>query len=445
MADIAAGKPYSVDSRQRIASITKTMIGLSVMALVDEGRLSLDDNVPALLPDIAFHGPADSLTVWNLLTHTGGIGEAPSPNDLSAAFSKLFAESDPSKSLPELYDDGVTLEVEPGAKWAYANHGFTLLGEILERTEKAPLHDILQQRVFGPLAMTSSDIRDLPHPDLAQGYTQAATEDDWRLIDFFGIELESKEAEDGHNMPGKFARVWGNPAAGGAQSTVTDMATYACTLLRDSGGIVRPETFARMTADQYRPDKRLPGWGLSFGVQERGPYRAFGHGGAAFGGWNSYMNVFPDLDAAIIFHMNLWSNSFESMTPYVINAFLGLDDAAPDGLATDPGILESAPGIYELPGNTPLTDLRPRFNHGRIMIRNEGDGLVLYARRGAWKDGARLTPASPGDPEAFNIRADGLPAFRMTLVRGSDGKVGALRLASMAQLVRNTELEPWVK
>lgn len=105
-ADIAAKRPYTPDSRHRIGSITKTMIGLSTMALVDEGRLSLDARVPELLPDITFHGPSDSLTVWHLLTHTGGIGEVPNRDDLKKPFDKLFYETDPTVPLAELYTEG---------------------------------------------------------------------------------------------------------------------------------------------------------------------------------------------------------------------------------------------------------------------------------------------------------------------------------------------------
>ena len=80
-ADIEAKTPMDPARRQCIASITKTMVGLCTMALVDEGRLRLEDRVVDLLPDLkfepAFGGSAETMQVWHLLTHTGGIGEAP--------------------------------------------------------------------------------------------------------------------------------------------------------------------------------------------------------------------------------------------------------------------------------------------------------------------------------------------------------------------------------
>src|SRR5439155_14795028 len=76
-AEIESARPMEPQMRQRIASITKTMIGLCAMALVDEGKLALDSPLVDLLPDVRFDGPASSVTLWHLLTHTSGIGEAP--------------------------------------------------------------------------------------------------------------------------------------------------------------------------------------------------------------------------------------------------------------------------------------------------------------------------------------------------------------------------------
>lgn len=443
-ADIAARAPYTSEHRHRIGSITKTMVGLCAMALVDDGRLVLEASVPALLPDITFHGHASSLTVWHLLTHTGGIGEAPNVEDLNKPFDKLFYETDPAVPLADLYTDGITIEVPPGSKWAYANHGFALLGEIVSRIEGAPLPSVMADRVFAPLGMSSSDLDDLPHPGLAHGYSQAPTPEARSLLNLMGVQLESDEPVDGHNLPGKFVRVWGNGGAGAVQSTVLDMTTYATALLRDSSGIVKPGTLRAMVSDQHRPDMRLPGWGLSFGVQERGQNRAFEHGGAVFGGWNSYLGVFPELDAAIVLHTNLMSDDFGGVVvPTLVNAFLGIGGEPLPVIPVDSTVLESAPGVYEIADAAPLTNFRPRFNPGRLQIAREGNSLVLYSRRGPWTAGCPLSPADSADPEMFAVEAEGYPRSALVLKRSQDGRVTSVRLPPLVEMVRNPELEPW--
>jgi CubicO group peptidase (beta-lactamase class C family) len=443
-ADIALGKPYTPESRQRIGSITKTMVSLCLMALVDEGRFSLDSRVAELLPDIEFKGHPESLTVRHLLTHTGGLGEAPNPEDLKKPFDLLFHETDPDTPLAELYNAGITIEAEPGTKWSYANHGFALLGEIVSRAEKAPLADVMQRRVFGPLAMTESDLIDQPHPDLSRGYSQAATPQDRAMLDLLGVQLESDDPVDGWNLPGKFVRVWGNGGAGAVQSTVTDMGRYASALLRGANGIVKPETFAAMTADQWRPDKRLPGWGLGFAVRGGGKGRRFGHGGSVFGGWNSYLAVFPELDAALIVHLNLFSDVFDRLvTPPLVDAFLGSSDKLPAAIAPDSRVLATAPGVYELTMPGPLTNFRPQFNCGRVQISNQDGDLVMHSRRGPWKGGARLLPVRADEPDFFAIGVPGDPVNYMTLLLDGEGAVTGLRFPQLVDMYRNPEVQPW--
>jgi CubicO group peptidase (beta-lactamase class C family) len=444
LADVVAGQPYTAEVRHRIGSVTKTMVSLCVMALADEGRLSLASRIADLLPDITLHGRSESLTAWHLLTHTGGIGEAPNVSDIREAFKKLFAETDPATPLAELYAEGITIEAEPGTKWSYANHGFALLGEIVSRIEGERLTDVVRRRVFKPLGMTASDLDDEPHPDLSHGYTQAATPHDRAFIDLLGIELESDEPVDGYNLPGKFVRVWGNGGAGAVQSTVLDMATYASALLRGARGIVRPETFTQMTSDQWRPDKRLPGWGLGFSVRDAGGHRLFGHGGSVFGGWNSYLAVLPDIDIGLVFHTNGWSENYDAtFVPRAIAAALGLRDEPLPRTPIDQRILETAPGVYELPEPGPLTNFRPQYNCGRVQLSAADGALTLHSRRGAWRSGVRLLPVHPGEPDFFAIDKPGAARQYMVLLRDAGGAVNGLRLQQIYDMFRNPEIEPW--
>lgn len=444
-ADIAGKRPYTPEARHRVASVTKTMIALCVMSLVDEGKLSLDAKVTELLPDIELKGDgASSVTLWHLLTHTSGIGEAPNTSDIAKAFDKLFGESPPGVPLADLYDEGITVEAMPGTKWAYCNHGFALLGEIASRMDGLPLAEVMERRVFGPLGMESGDLLDQPHPDLTRGYTQAPTPEAWSLIRLLGIQLESETPEDGHNMPGKYVRVWGNGGAGAVQSTLLDMAKYASALLRSSRGVVRPETFAAMTSDQYRPDPRLPGWGLGFSVRDSGGHRHFGHGGAAFGGWNSYIACFPESDAALVFHVNVMSDEFDGvMVPRVIAAFVGSENGPLPDAAIGPLILESAPGVYQLTNPGPLTNFRAAFQCGRVQIAAADGEIVMHSQRGPWKNGAKLRLADAAQPDYYVIDKGGKVRQYMALLLDDDGRVTGLRFPQIVDMERNPDAQPW--
>ena len=443
-ADIAGGVAYAPEHRHRIGSITKTMVALCVMALADEGKLSLDDHVAELLPEITLHGYGDRLLVRHLLSHTGGIGEAPNPEDLAHPFATLFGDSEPGLPLAQLYPNGLTVEALPGSKWAYANHGFALLGEIIERIEGTPVADVMRRRVFEPLCMQSSDLYDRPHPDLARGYTQMDTPEAAGLVKLLGIKLTADAPEDAHNYAGEFIRVWANGAQGAVQSTVPDMCRYAIALLRGGRDIVRPETLAEMTRPQYQPDPRLPGWGLGFAVRTVGGQPMFGHGGSVFGGWNSWLGVLPGLDAALVLHTNVMYDGFDAaIVPRAVEAFLGILDEPPTEHALDERVLETAPGVYELPQPGPLTNFRPLWNAGRVKIANEDGRLMLYSRRGPWKAGARLRQVRAGEPDYFAIEKDGSPAQHLVLTRDNAGAVTGIHFQQICHYVRNDELEPW--
>jgi CubicO group peptidase (beta-lactamase class C family) len=391
-ADIETARPQDPALRQRIGSITKTMTALCVMALVDEGRLSLDDSVVRLLPDVTFHGPAGALTVRHLLSHTGGIGEAPNPADLPRFDAFLFSSERDTRRVPASFPDGITIETAPGSKWAYANHGYALLGELIMRLEDAPLKEVLERRIFEPLGMANTDCLDQPHPDLTTGYHRAPSPDEVAMRRRAGLEVPEEEPVDGLNIRGEpYLYLVGHSrrASGAVQSTVHDMARYASALLRKSRGIVRPETFDLMVTPHWQPDRRLAGIGLSFFLQRVFGRRSISHGGGVAGGWNTFLDVYPDEDVAVLTHLNLGYDRFDEITRDVARAALGASD----------------PELPELPLDRPAHQLPYRHRLGPPPDR-AGGGRAGVARPARPLEGRR-PPASRrrGRPRVLRARA----------------------------------------
>jgi CubicO group peptidase (beta-lactamase class C family) len=149
-----------------LASLTK-VVGLTtaVMLAVDEGRLDLDAPVRQYVP--RFAGPEkDGVTLRQLLTHTSGL----------PAWRPLYLEAptrDSALALVYLTD----LETLPGMEYRYSDLGAILLAQAVETAWGMGLDSILVQRVFRPLAMTSTTFR----PPASWTANIAPTEDDpWR-------------------------------------------------------------------------------------------------------------------------------------------------------------------------------------------------------------------------------------------------------------------------
>ncbi len=436
-ADIESQAPQDPVRRQRIASVTKTMAGLCVMALVDEGKLRLEDRVVDLLPDVAFDGPAETMTIWHLLTHTSGIGEAPTMGALAAVSSPNRAEVKEPGDFATLYPKGIVVEAEPGTKRAYCNNGFALLGEIVVRAEKAPLQDVMQRRIFGPLGMRDTDIMDLHDERLATPYHRPPGEDYREQFARAGIDVPDEPFVDGHNIRGEFRSEFnrGMLAAGAVQSNVPDMARYASALLRRGGGIVRPETFDAMIAPQYCPDPRMVSWGLAFARTPRFGRQFIDHGGAFFGGWNTDFSFVPGENIAVIQHMNIMLDSSAPVFSRILRAVFDAPRKPLGERTTDPAILASAPGLYECtPGR--LTNFRPATRIGRVHVTADGDSLMLRSRWGAWKDGLRMRPADSADPAFFALEPEGRERAHVLFTRDASGRVDGLRCDELYHLVR---------
>jgi CubicO group peptidase (beta-lactamase class C family) len=301
----------------------------------------------------------------------------------------------------------------------------------------AELDDIVRRRIFAPLGMAHSDVLGEASPLLTTPYHRAPGEDARFQLERAGVQPRDEPTVDGHNIRGAFGGEFNKAmlAAGGAQSTVPDMARYASALLRGGAGIVRPETFASMIAPQFCPEPRLVNWGLSFIRYPRYGRTFIGHGGAYFGGWNSNLAVLPDEGIGIIVHMNVMMDEPGPIYHSIWRAVLGIEDRPVAYCATDASILASAPGTYELPPGR-LTNHRPAVRLGRLQIEREGDALLLRSRWGSWKHGVRLQPCDPDAPDLFAVSEGDAEPAHIVLTRGADGAVTGLRCDDLVYMMR---------
>lgn len=444
LSEIESGAPNDITGRHRIASVTKTMVGLCVMALADEGRLSLDDRIAALLPELAFDGPGDRITIRHLLTHTSGIGEAATPAALADAVDPSRPPAAKPREFAEMFPDGIVVEAEPGTKWAYCNIGFGLLGEVLCRLERGTLDEIMRRRIFAPLGMDGTDALDLADERLNTPYHRPPTPDEAELLTRAGRPPRPEATVDGHNIRGSLVPEFNKAmlGAGGVQSTLADMLAYGSALLRDGGGIVRPDTFVSMLGQHWCPDERLASRGLAFGRTPIYGTPAAGHTGAYYGGWNTSFMLFPELGLATVIFMNIMHAAPAPIFARINRAILDRPAPPVDPSPPDPAIVAAAPGVYEAAPGV-LTNFRTSLRFGRVQIRERDGGLVVHSRRGAWKRGAPLVFGGGSDPAFLTALADEGEPAHVALLRDRDGAVTGLRFDDLIEMRRTTTVAPW--
>jgi Beta-lactamase class C and other penicillin binding proteins len=245
LADREAGKPMTENAIFRLASITKPIVAATALALIERGRMTLDDAVvshlPYFTPKLA-DGRQPIITIRQLLTHTAGLAYAyPDPTistglgntdfDFEANFTRVAA-------LP--------LSYEPGTAWQYSI-AIDVLGAVIAKVEGTTLDEAAKRYVTGPLGMVD---------------TAFAVTDVSRLAVPYGdAEPEPLRMGDPHAVPGPFGptvfspgRIF-NPRAfqsGGAgmAGTANDILVFLEALRRGGDPILSAETTAMAMRNQ---------------------------------------------------------------------------------------------------------------------------------------------------------------------------------------------------
>lgn len=270
------GPPVDEDTLWDLASLTKPIVGLAVMALLEQGRLALSDSVDTHLPDYA-GTEVGSVTLWHLLTHTGGVpGHQPLWRTHPDRTSMLRA----LRELP--------LQSPPGTRVAYTSPGFMVLGLVAEAAADLPLDELVRETITGPVGMPDTGFNPPPERQKRAAATERCP---WR-----GRVVQGTVHDEN-------AHVFGGVAGhAGLFSSLRDMERLALALVRggrtETGRFLQAHTLDVMArpATDHLNERRSLGWqGADPVAAAPGDLltaRAYGHTG--FTGTSVWVD--PELD-----------------------------------------------------------------------------------------------------------------------------------------------------
>lgn len=273
LANIEHNVPVKPETVFQSGSIGKQFTAAAVMLLVQDGKLSLDEKLATYLPN----APASwqKITVRNLLNHTSGMGNFGDEVDLRRDYTE------------DQYFDLVTktpLKFEPGTSWDYSNLGYVTLGILIHKISGKLYGDFLQERIFGPLKMTTARVISETDiiPNRAAGYRLAAT------------ELKNQE--------------WVSPttnstADGSLYLTIQDLAKWDAALYSDFP--IKQSTLQQILTPAKLVDGTERPYGFGWHLERVGGRRFAFHGGA-WQGFKSFIGRFPEDELTIIFLANSW-------------------------------------------------------------------------------------------------------------------------------------------
>ena len=339
LADVAAKTPLQTNSIYYIQSMTKPIISVAIMQLVERGLLALDDPIEMYIPeakgllvaknpDLGLDSPTRkvnrSLTILDLLTHTSGLSHGLGESKLDQQlFKALYDETLNYRSHNSLEDRVTTLlsfplVAQPGTEWYYSA-GADILALILQRVSKQSIPTYLKTNIFEPLDMHDT------------GYNLNELQS--RRV----MKLHSRNERNTVKRHEQQVPTSGNTIYGGTHglfSTASDYAQFCLMILHNGtwngAQILKSDTVKNIrtnhTADLYNEEGA--GFGLGFSVISipEKMNRPGGVGQLQWGGYfSTYFFIDPEKKAIGIILTQQMPGGEDINTPFQNNVYRALN------------------------------------------------------------------------------------------------------------------------
>lgn len=250
LADRASGRAVTADDPVRIASISKLVVALGVMRMVEAGQLDLDRDVSEVLGwrvrNPAF--PDAPVTLRQLLSHRSGLID---PEEYRVPLGELLADR---IAQPGLWD----AQHRPGSYFRYANIGFPVIASVMEKASGERFDHLMQRLVLAPLKLdacfnwsTCSDAKIVRAVVLYRADGSVALDDlggkrpDCPVIAKSGCDLAAYRLGDNGAL---FS------PQGGLRASMRDLAVIGAMLLRNDSSFLKPQSIAQLERVAWRYD-----------------------------------------------------------------------------------------------------------------------------------------------------------------------------------------------
>jgi CubicO group peptidase (beta-lactamase class C family) len=253
--DREAGTATREDTVFRLASMSKPVTSVAALALVDQGKLSLDDPVTKWLPEFRPRLPDGAreavITVRQLITHTSGLTykflQPPDGSYHRAAVSDGLAEPGLPASTNLRRLASVPLVHVPGTAWNYSL-STDVLGEVVAKAGGGTLPEVLQRVVTGPLGMTDTAFTVTDRERVAWPYAASESGPPARMTEPYDWSMQGASVKFSPARlfdPGSF------PSGGaGLAGTARDYLRFAEALRTGGAPILKPETARALRESQ---------------------------------------------------------------------------------------------------------------------------------------------------------------------------------------------------
>ncbi|MGH8079562.1 MAG: serine hydrolase domain-containing protein [Lysobacter sp.] len=367
MANLELDVPIGAQTVFDIGSTSKQFTATAIMLLVQDGKLSLDDDIRKHLPEMPDYGRV--ITVRHLLQHTSGI------RDYLALLLLGGVAFDDYSSDQQAMDALVrqkSLNFQPGDEFVYSNSGYFLAAQIVKRVSGQSLGEFAGQRIFTPLGMRDTLFRN-DHTrtvrNRASAYSRASHES--------GTPTPTGLAAWRLDQPN-----WDQVGDGAVHTTLADLQRWDRNFYRPQVGDAA--MLAQMqTVGTLNNGEKLD-YGLGLMMDEYRGVATVSHGGA-WGGYRSELLRVPQRHWSVAVACNFAQADTAALSQRVADLWLDLApntqaEAAPAparraSVTLSANALRRWAGVYRNPKTGSMRQLR--FEHGRLSLHAFGDTFDL--------------------------------------------------------------------
>lgn len=402
MANLEYDIPNSPTSVFDIASVSKQFAGYAIAKLLNENKISLDDDIHQYLPEVPDFGK--KITIRHLVHHISGLRDW--PQTLHAAgwrWDEAFSFDDIMRMVKNQKD----LDFEPGFKYSYSNTGYNLLAAIIEKVTGQSFKDWTETNIFKPLGMSASHFSD--------DYT----------------DVIKNMAYSYYPSDKGFKKSLSALTAYGSSSLFTNVEDLSKWAIHFNKSIAEKNPVFMQMLEEGRLNNSTKvkyGYGLAYGLDES--FRTISH----TGGWASYRTVlmhYPEQQLSFIILGNAGDFDLDGTTKAVAHALLTyrVKPASTTTLATlvskdapnvkvSEDILKKYTGSYQLGPGWAVTIT---LENGQLQTQANGEDKF---------------PMDTKSDSTFWINAYGAT---MTFVKDAKGEVNLLKY----KYIQAKRITPW--
>jgi CubicO group peptidase (beta-lactamase class C family) len=350
LADIATNKPVTSDTLFQAASISKPETALAALHLVQEGKLSLDENVNDKLrewkvPDNQFTAQ-QKVTVRRILSHSAGINAQGLPGYASdepiPTIAQILNGEKPANTHP------IRIDVVPGTIWRYSNGAYVILQTLISDVTGKAFPETMNELVLRPAGMTHST------------YEQPLPKNLWP-------SAAMPYGDDGEPVKGGW-HIYPEMAPAGLWTTPSDLAHMAIEIQNEYAGESNKILSQQMVREMLTRQK--DDWGLGVALESPGHKARFAHGGQN-AGYRCDLEAYAELGPGLAVMTNSDGGEFliQELLRGVAKEYSWPDFQPIERTVAkiDPAILRAYAGTYENP------------NAGKITVSMKNNTLYVQA------------------------------------------------------------------